>query len=248
MVEGYCTLEDVRRALGEKDLPGDVSQDNDIAVDAVVSQTRWLEKTYKRHFYAETGDNILNEASSITIPQSTKTRDDEEDIPTGGAHIVGEDPTPKTSQGSYTKIELARRDADSISELLVRTSDGSYEDWIASNDYTGGQWPGAVGDDYYLRVNNGGWSRLYLDTENFLKEGEDDEYVLNSFANAVYVTYSHGHAGIPRTVRRAVALRAGAYFTEKASIQIPENARVYDIKSKAQEMRDEAEELLEVDK
>jgi hypothetical protein len=128
--------------------------------------------------------------------------------------------------------------------LLVRTSDGSFEDW--TQEYSGGSWPDALGDDYYLRVNNGGWSYLYLDTENLLEEGEDDEYVLDSFANAVYVTYSYGHEGIPRTVRRAVAFRAASDFVEKAAIPIPENARLSSVEALADKFERKAEELLEV--
>jgi len=89
MAEGYCTLEDLRRALREADLPGDLSQDNDIAVDAIASQSIWLERTYKRHWYASTGDDILSEASTITIPQDPKTRDDEHSIPRHGGMVHG---------------------------------------------------------------------------------------------------------------------------------------------------------------
>jgi hypothetical protein len=112
--------------------------------------------------------------------------------------------------------------------------------------YSGGTWPDALGDDYYLRVNNGGWSRLYLDTENLLEEDEDDEYVLDSFANAVYLTWEYGHEGIPQTVRRAVAFRAASDFVEEAAMQIPENAEVYGVESLAEQYERKAEELLEV--
>lgn len=242
---GYCTLADVRRALRAAELPGDVSQDTQIAVDAVTSQTEWLEKTLKRHWYAPSGAAILDEATEIDIPTSAKTRDDEYDIPTGAAWTVDDDgPAPKTSQGTYAKIPLDRRDAKSVSQLLVRTSDGSFEDW--STEYSGGSWPDALGDDYYLRVNNGGWSRLYLDTTNLLKDGEDDEYVLDSFANAVYLEFSFGAEGIPENVRRAVAFRAAADLVEEPSFQIPDNSEVYGAESKAEELRSQAEELLEV--
>jgi len=242
---GYCTLDDVRRALRKAGLPGDVQQDERIAVDAITAETEPLEKSLKRHWYASTGDDILGEATAIDIPTAPKTRDDEHDIPTGAAQIVGEPATPKTSQGDYAKLELARRDADAVGALHVRTSDGTYEDWVASDDYTEGSWPPS-GEDYYLRVNNGGWSRLYLDTTNFLVEGEDDEYVLDSWANAVYLKFDYGHEGIPRNVRRAVALRAGAELVEEAVVQIPENATVYNVETKADEMRSKADDLLEV--
>ncbi|WP_229373342.1 hypothetical protein [Halobacterium sp. GSL-19] len=243
---GYCTLEDVRRALREADLPGDVSQDKRIAVDAVTSQTEPLRKSLKRHWYAQEGARILDEASEITIPTSPKTRDDEYDIPTSAAWTVDDGgPMPKTSQGSYAKIDLARRDAEAVSALHVRTEDGTYEDWAASADYTAGSWPPS-GADYYLRVNNGGWSRLYLDTTNLLKDGEDDEYVLDSFANSIYLEWSHGHEGIPENVRRAVAFRAAADLTERPSFSIPDNSQVYGAESKAEDLREQADELLKV--
>lgn len=270
---GYCTLDDMRRALREASLPGDVEQDERLAVDAITAETEWMEKTFKRHWYAASGAEILNEASTIDIPTSTKTRDDEEDIPTRSFLTTAEDdrssyyppawvdydPTddgepeygemdglsPKTVQGDYAKIPLARRDAESVTALYVRTADGTFEDWAGSPDYTEGSWP-PTGEDYYLRVNNDGWSRLYIDTTNLLKEGEDNEYVLDSFGNAVYLEWSYGHEGIPRNVRRAVALRAGAEFAEEATVQIPNNATVYNVETKAEKMRSKADELLEV--
>jgi len=272
-VEGYCTLEDVRRALQKAALPGDISQDKRLAVDAIAAETEPLEKSLKRHWYAPTGASILDEADQIDIPTSPKTRDDEEDIPTRAFLTTGTDdrssyypptwvdydPTddeepdyedmdglsPKTEQGDYAALPLARRDAESISALHVRTADGTFEDWAASSDYSEGSWPPS-GEDYYLRVNNGGWSRVYIDTSNLLKEGETDEYVLDSFANAVYIEWSYGHEGIPRNVRRAVALRAGAEFAEELAVQIPDNAKLYNVESKADRMREKADELLEV--
>lgn len=242
---GYCTLADLRRALREAKLPGDIEQDEQIAVDAITAQTEPIEKSLKRHWYAPTGASILDEADAIDIPTSPKTRDDEEDIPTSSAFLAGDDPVPKTSQGDYAKLELARRDAESISALHVRTADGSYEDWVASDEYSEGSWPPS-GEDYYLRVNNGGWSRLYLDTTNLLAEGEDDEYVLDSLSNAVYVSIEYGHSGIPRNVRRAVAFRAASDFVEEASIEIPDNATVYGVESLAEEYERKADKLLEV--
>ncbi|WP_049979365.1 hypothetical protein [Halolamina rubra] len=246
MPEGYCTLEDLRIALQEAELPGDLSQDKQLAVRAIAAQTEPLEKELKRHWYAPSGADILDEATDIDIPTGPKTRDDEEDIPTGSAFLVDDEgPKPKTSQGDYAKITLARRDAESIEALHVRQADGTYEDWAASSDYSEGSWPPS-GEDFYLRVNNGGWSRVYLDTTNLLEEDEDDEYVLDSFANAVYLEWSYGHEGIPDNVRRAVALRAAAMFVDEAAIQIPDNVRVSSVDALADKFETRADELLEV--
>lgn len=79
-----------------------------------------------------------------------------------------------------------------------------------------------------------------------MKEGEDDEYVVDTWSNAVYVTFAYGHEGIPRNVRRAVALRAGAELAEEAVISIPDNTTLYGVETKADEMREKADGLLEV--
>jgi len=284
-VTGYCTLADVRRALRGKDLPGDVSQDNNIAVDAVVSQTRWLEKTYSRHYYAEAGDNILNEASTITIPQSPKTRDDEHDIQTHGGLVHGASERGRRARANsdalleagprhdrrrrdrrepkreiriatggpnaleppvdedipaYTRIRLERKDVDALNELHVVNEDGGYDDWVADSNYTGGVGTANRGNDYWARVNSGGVSELYLDVHSL-----DDD--IASLSNAVYVDYDFGRSGIPRTVRRAVAFRAAADLAEEAVIEVPSNTTLYNIETKAEELRTQAEELLEVE-
>lgn len=246
MPTGYCTVEDVRRALQQTSQDfgsGAFGEDNNqVVIDAVTSQTEWLEKTTKRHWYESTRPA---EDDHNLIPTSPKSRDDEESIPTGGAYVAGEPATPKTWQGSYTRIRLARRDAESVSQLLVRTPDG-YEDWTAG-DYSGGQFPDALGEDYYLRVNNGGWTELYLDSENLLDE--DGDPLLDSYSNAVYVTYTYGHEGIPKNVRRATAMKAAAQLLapdDEASLGIPENANIQSVETKVQAFERQAEELLEV--
>ncbi|EMA19016.1 hypothetical protein [Haloarcula argentinensis] len=243
---GYCTLEDLRRAMQEASLPGDISQDKQIAVDSITAQTEWLEKTLKRHWYAPAGADILDEATDIDIPTGPKSRDDEQDIPTPSAIVVDDDgPAPKTWQGSYTKLDLARRDAGAVTKLLVRDGDGSYTDWVASDDYSVGQSPDGLGDDAYVRVNNGGWSALYLDVSN-LYDDTADEWKLDTFSNAVYAFFEYGYEGLPQTIRRAVAFRAASDFVDEAAVQIPENARVRSVESLADQFERKSEELLEV--
>ncbi|MFC7175260.1 hypothetical protein ACFQL0_21625 [Haloplanus litoreus] len=140
---------------------------------------------------------------------------------------------------AYTRITFDRRDVQALNACHVVTADGGFDDWVDSNDYSGGVGTQNRGEDYWVRVNNGGVSELYLDVHAM-----DDE--IPSFANAVYVDLDYGHEGIPRTVRRAVAFRAGADLVEEAAIQIPDNARLYNVETKAEEMRSKAEELLEV--
>ncbi|MDR9431731.1 MAG: hypothetical protein RI568_13670 [Natronomonas sp.] len=285
MATGYCTLEDVRRALRSAKLPGDISQEKQIAVDAIVAETEPLEKSLSRHWYAPTGAGILDEADLIDIPTGPKTRDDEHDIQTHGAAVHGADehdhrrrhansdalleagpryerrrrhqdvpmrririatgpedalePPIDETVPAYTRIRLERRDVGAVNVLSVVNADGGYDDWVASSDYDGGVGNQHRGEDYWVRVNNGGWSELYLDVHAM------DDY-LATLSNAVYVDIDYGHEGIPRNVRRAVALRAGAELVEEAVIEIPQNATVYNIETKAEEMRSKADDLLEV--
>jgi hypothetical protein len=276
---GYCTLKDVRRALRKADLPGDVSQDEQIAVDAILAETEPLERSLKRHFYEPQG---IDEATTVTIPTEPKTRDDEHDLPRHAALVHGaserdrhqyrensdalleSDPRddrrrrehrrdPKREirveigeyhdgyhddQPAYTRIRLERNYVDAISKLLVIGADGSYTDWVASSDYDGGVGLTHRGSEYWVRINSGGVSELYLDIHAL-----DDD--IASLSNAVYVEFDHGHEGIPPAVRRAVALRAGATLAEDAVIKIPSNATLYNIEAKAEEMRSEADRLLE---
>lgn len=271
MVEGHCTLEDVRRALREKDLPGDVSQDNDIAVDAIVSQTRWLEKTYSRHYYAEAGDNILNEASTITIPQSPKTRDDEHDIPSRAGEVIGAaDPTgvsPESrtvfSTGPSTpaikeRIRLSTGDLDDDTiptytriRLERKDIDALNELHVVNEDGGYDDW---VADSNYTggvgTANRGDdyWARVNSGgvSELYLDVHSLDDDIA-SLSNAVYVDYDFGRSGIPRNVRRAVAFRAAADLAEEAAVSIPENTTLYGVETKAEELRSQAEELLGVE-
>jgi len=275
--EGYCTLEDVRRALRKANLPGDISQDQQIAVDAIAAETEPLEKSLKRHWFEPDG---ISEADAIDIPTGPKTRDDEHDIPRHAGLVHGDSEIERHRYSAnsdalleagprherrrrhdwsepkreiriatgdlhdedvpaYTRIRLDRRDVDAVNTLSVVNADGGYDDWVASDDYDGGVGIQHRGEDYWVRVNNGGWSELYLDVHAM-----DDD--LASLSNAVYVDLDYGHSGIPRNIRRAVALRAGAELVEEAVISIPENATLYGVETKSDEMRSKADELLSV--
>ena len=273
---GYCTLDDLRRALRKKNLPGDVSQEKQIALDAIYAETEPLEKRLKRHWYEP---NDISGANEVDIATTVNNRDDEHDLSTTGGTVHGaseddryryrknsdallesgprherrrrdrRDPKQELrlafgelqddSVPAYTRIRLDRRDVQAINTLNVVNADGGFDDWVASNDYSGGVGNSHRGEDYWIRVNNGGWSELYLDVHAM-----DDD--LASLANAVYVDIDYGHEGIPRNVRRAVALRAGAELVEEAVIEIPNNATIYNVDTKAEAMREKADELLEV--
>lgn len=287
MVTGYCTVEDVRRALQKAGLPGDVSQDRDIAIDAIVAQTEWLEKKTDRHWYVPGG---IPEDTDDLIPTTANTRDDEHDIPTHGGFVHGASehdhrrlrknsdalleagpryehrrkhldhpkeeiriafgrpnalvPPVDESIPAYTRITLDRRYVQAINTLSVVDETGAFNDWVASNDFDGGVGNQYRGDDYWIRINNDGVSELYLDVHAM-----DDD--IPSFSSAVYVDIDYGYEATDgddtklRNIRRAVALRAGAALVEEAVIEIPQNATLYNIETKAEEMRDSAAELLE---
>jgi len=278
MPTGYCTTDDVRRALRQADLPGDAAQDVQIVTDAIAAQTEWFEKTYKRHWYdPDAGSNLL--------PTEPKTRDDEHDLPTHGGFVHGAsewdtyrsrrnsdalleagprherrrldwrdrkqeirlafgdsaalEPPVDDTVPAYTRITFDRRDVQALNALHVVNDQGGFDDWVGSNDYSGGVGNQYRGEDFWVRVNNGGVSELYLDVHAM-----DDE--IPSFANAVYVDIDFGHKGIPKTARRGIAFRAGADLVEGATIEIPQNANIYNAETKAEEMRSKAEELLGV--
>lgn len=275
MATGYCTLGDLRRALRGAELPGDIKQDKQIAVDAIAAQTNPVEKSLSRHWYEPGG---IEDASAIDIPTGPKTRDDEHDINTRGGLVHGaserkhgpartnsdalleagprynrrrrdrRDPKREIrlsfgdlrddSRPAYTRIRLERKDVVAVNELHVVNSDGGFDDWVASDDYQGGVGTQHRGEDYWVRRNNGGVSELYLNVHAM-----DDDPA--SLSNAVYVDIDYGHEGIPRDVRRAVAFRAASDFVEEASIEIPENATVYNVESLAEEFERKADELLE---
>ncbi|ELY72372.1 hypothetical protein C490_03473 [Natronobacterium gregoryi SP2] len=254
-------------------MPGDISQDEQLAVDAIAAETEPLERRFNWYWYEPDG---IEEADAIEIPTEPKTRDDEHDIPTSGGLVHGaserrrkrtrknsdallesgpnydrrrkHDRRPKReirlafgelhdkSAPAYTRIRLNRRSVQAVNELYVVNGDGEFEDW--TEQYDGGVGKLNRGDEYWVRVNNQGVSELYLDVHAM-----DDD--IASLSNAVYVDFDHGRDEIPRNVRRAVALRAGATFAEEATIEIPSNATVYNVETKAEDMRSEANRLLE---
>jgi hypothetical protein len=280
---GYCTVDDVRRALLEAELPGDAAQERRLVIDAIAAQSEPVEKILDRHWYVPTGAVILDEDTDDLIPTDPKTRNDEHDIPTHGGFVHGasEDRRRRASKNTdsllesgpryehrrrdyrdhkeeirvalrhpgaleqprdedvpaYTRITLERKDVKSLPTLSVINETGGYDDWVASTDYSGGVGLTNRGEDYWVRINNGGVSELYLDVHAMADE-------IASFANAVYVKLEYGHEGLPRNVRRGIGCLAGAELVEDSVIEIPQNATVYNIETKADELRARADGYL----
>lgn len=234
---GYCTVDDVRRALQEKDLDGALADaSNQAVLDAITSQAEWLQETTNRHWYEPGG---LPEDSHGVIATDPLTHTaDEQDIPMSAILTADDTISPSTRIGSYTPVELFRRDVQTLTELLVLNDAGGFDDWVGDTAYTEGR-----GEDYFLQVDDAdGWTTLYLDTDSL----DDDD--LTDYRNAVVASYEYGIQGVSSTVRRAVALRAGAQLVldDDTEIGIPDAGQLVSLESKAQAMERQAEELLEI--
>lgn len=264
MPTGYCTADDVRRALRKANLPGDAAQDRDIVIDAIAAQTEWLQEQTNRHWYEPNG---IDEDTDGLIPTAPLTHaEDEQDIPTRSFLTTKEDRfdnddnttilsagtvsdgsstpdygemdglAPQQHAGPFTRVVPTRRDVQTLTELLVLTTDG-YEDWVASSSYTEGRT-----GDYYVQSNDStGLSRIYLHTDSLDPD-------LESYATAVVATYDYGVDTLPRTVRRAVAMRAAAELVtaDDVAMGIPEDSALTSPETKVQALERQAEELLEI--
>lgn len=240
MPTGYCTVDDVRRALRAKDLPGDAAQDKDIVVDAIAGQTRWLQSTTNAHFYEPNG---ISEDSISLIPTSTIEQGPEElDVPStphpqhSTMWSSRRDWYPHRTNGPYCRIPLAKHGADTITTLEVRDAGGSFTDWTTDASKV-------AGDDYELFVD----AAPDTPSDSHLNLRAASLPAIQHFDNAVRVTYSYGVDKIPRTIRRAVAMRAAAQLLtdDEASLGIPESTSMVSAESKVQAMERQAEELLE---
>ncbi len=242
MPAGYCTVDDVRRALRDADLPGDAVQDRQIVVDAIVGQTDWLTASIDRHFYVADG---LDEDSDDIVPTGPKTRQQEEQSVPSTPHAGPRQMQvaasrqaryPLRNNGPFTRVRLDKHYADSLSALEVRDASGSYSDWVADPDKT-------EGEDYRLYVEPGSTSSpSYVDLRARLLPN------LSNYENAVRVSYDYGLGELPSTIRRAVAMKAAAELVtgDDAALGIPENANLVAPETKVQTLERQAEEKLEV--
>lgn len=269
MTDVYCTIDDVRRALRTHNLPGDVEQDMQIAIDAITAETLPLEKELQRHFYDTSANNEL--------ASEPKTRDDEYDIPTRTfVHGDSERKRHARRRNSDTLLESGRhrarrRERRRAPKREIRLAFGDLHDdsrpaytriglerrdvqavtelHVVNEDAGFDDW--VADDNYEGGVGNAHrgedyWVRINNRGVSELSldvHAMDDD--LPSLANAVYVEIEYGHEGIPQPVRRAVALRAAAELVEEAVIDIPQGATIYDVDTKAEVMQLKADELLE---
>jgi len=237
MVTGYCTVDDVRRALRKAKLPGDAVQDREIALDAITGTTEWLRKSLDAHFYVAGG---ISEDSDDLVPTDVRSRGPEQhDIPStphpqhSTLFSSRRDRYPHKTNGPFVEIQLDKFGGQSLTTVEVRDSSGDYTDWTGSNSSK------AQGDDYRLFTGSGtpGKSTLELRASSIP--------ALQHYDRAVRVQYEYGTAELPGTIRRAVAFKAGSELAEDAAFQIPNNAEVYSVESLADVLERKAEEKLE---
>lgn len=246
MPEGYCTVDDVRRVLQETIADFDSgawgADNNQVVVDAIVSQTQWLRDATDRHWYEPGG---LEEDDQSIIPTEAKTRSaEEQDIPStphaGPSQMQvaasRQERYPLRNNDPFTRIRLDKHYAGSLTAIEVKDASGTYTDWVAADGYDEGQ-------DYALYVEPGSTS-----SPSFVDLRARRLPRLDNYDNAVRVSYEYGAEGLSRTARRATAMKAAAQLLapdDEASLGIPENANLQTVETKVQALERQAEELLE---
>jgi hypothetical protein len=240
---GYCTTEDVREVLQETSAAfGSNELDTAFVEAAILGESERIQETTNRHWYVPTAP------ASVLVSDSPRTHsEDEQDIKAGPhagnsqlfeARRTGQaKPEYPVLHGQrYTRVQLFRRDVSAITELLVRQTDGSYDDWTTDPDIVQGR-----GEDYYLQVNDStGITYLYLNAAALSP--------LSDYGAAVIATYEYGVDELPKTVRQATASRAAASLLREDETKqaIPDDGQLVSLDSKADELEDRAERLMKI--
>lgn len=246
MPSGYCTPEDVRHALQEAFRAfGDGELADEFVESAIAGETEWVQETTNRHWFNPSPPTDPDDPESILPKEPLEHTQDELSIPSSphsdNVQMFRQGPTSRSDYpvrfaGPYTRVTTARRDVSEITELLIRDQTGSVDDWVADDSKTAGR-----GEDYYIQsADNTGHSRVYIHTGSLP--------ALSDYGGAVVASYRYGRPSIPDTVRRSVALRAGAQLVidDEAEIGIPDSGQLVGVETKAKQMRDEAKRLLKI--
>lgn len=243
MPTGYCSVADVRDVLQDR-LEGSQPSPDDAAA-AIAGENEWLRKKTKRHWYAPdysadgSSPPINPPTAPIAVDGETCNIPESPHAPHGQITHHEERRYPKTQRGHYARVTLDRRHADSLDALPVRER-SDYTDWVAASDKTAGR-----GEDYYLDVDpHTGRSHVWIDARSLAPALD--------YEGAVVASYTYGEAvadfetdGFP--VSRAVALRAGAELVvpQDSNVQVPDSGNLTSVKTKADELRADADRLLE---
>jgi hypothetical protein len=146
------------------------------------------------------------------------------------------------STPTYTRITLARKDVIEVTELQIANADNSLTDWVSSNDYDGGVGKSHRGEDYWVQINSGGVSELYIDIHAL-----DDD--LATLSNAVYPTFDYGDDELTKNVRRAAAhmVASELVLDDEFLVAVPDNGQLTNVETKGQRWKKIAREKLEPD-
>lgn len=231
---GYCEPDDVRKVLQDTALQGETA--SEFVTPAIAAQNQWLRKATGRHWYdsGHGGTDLFTSARTVSdlsldVPSSPHSSDRQLFRDDHGIRY------PVTHVGQYSKIRLPYRDVQSIDKLEVRQRGGGVEDWVAASNRTQGR-----GDDYYtLAEGETGVTHLYVDAESIA--------TLSDYTDLLTVELTYGEDGIDDTIRQAVAMRAAAYLVvdDEAQIGIPDNGQFVSVQTKAQELRENADMLIQ---
>lgn len=228
---GYCTPEDVRKALQDASLQAETGLE--FVEPAIESQSKWLRQHTKRHWF-DSSDvaGLFDSARTVTglsldVPHGPHSKDRQLFRDEHGIHY------PTTHAGPYAKIRLPYHDVQSVDTLDVRQRGGGVEDWTATQAE-------GRGEDYYLLTESESKvSHLYIHAGTL--------GVYSDYDDLLTLDLTYGTDGIPETIRRAVALRAGAdlVMDDDGQVGVPDSGQLVSVQSKAEEMRTTAESLLE---
>lgn len=148
-MDGYCTVDDVRKVLQEADLTGALAEnDNQLVVDAIAGLQEPIETATHKHWYVEGG--LAGDDEGV-VPTSAKTRNDEHDIPTHGGFVHGaseDDARRRLRANSDALLEAGRHDVT----RRDRYREPKREIRIATGDAFSMRWPRDDGAPAYTRL------------------------------------------------------------------------------------------------
>lgn len=232
-MEGYCTPEDVRKAMQEAQIKDSGPLSQGIVEAAIDAQTDWIRRVTGRHWYDPDATDTLIPTTTLTVPEDNY---DLPQSPHAGPHQIPRDRDwkfPVTEAGGYCRLKLKQRQVQSVSELLVRNG-REYDDWVQDSDRVEGR-----GEDYYLESTpRTGYSYLYV-FARMLSPAQD-------WNNSVIVSYDYGQDSIPGSIRRAQACFAAAdlVMDDDVKTAIPNDGQLVAVETKADRLIKQGQRLL----
>ncbi|AFH22617.1 hypothetical protein OSG_eHP31_00025 [environmental Halophage eHP-31] len=221
MADGYCEVEDVRKAAQEAQLSG--AFDTPYIEPAIQGISDWLRKASGRHWYDSTGTapalvpTISETATTVRldVPSSYHAQRDQTYHHERGVRY------PVTTDGPYARLPLPHAFVESINTLEVRDRAGDVEDWISSSEYQEGR-----GEDYYLQEED---QEGYGDSVLYIRAASIGPRF--NFDGLVTADYTYGLDAATegwQDVRRGVANLAAAQVVTDDDVltSIPDNGQL----------------------